>query len=86
MFGNGAYSKLNQTSTMEGFAKIGKGCYYFRNISFSGFLLYEMNIISFLKTGHIFTPEVFVFCKTVWGARGLRAVDFDMPFTVTAFH
>ena len=70
---------------MEGFAKIDKGCNYFRNICFSGFLLYEMNI-SFLKTGHIFTPEVFVFCKTVWGVRGLQAVDFDMPFTVTAIH
>ena len=71
---------------MEGFAKIGKGCNYFRNISFSGFLLYEMNIISLLKTGHIFTPEVFVFCKTVWGPRGLQTMDFDMLFTVTAFH
>ena len=33
------------------------------------------------KTGFIFTPEVFS-----WGPRGLRAVDFDIPLTITAFH
>ena len=71
---------------MECFAKIVKGCNYFRNISFSRFLLHEINIMSFLNTGHIFTQEVFVLCKKVWGPRGLRGVDSGMPFTITAFH
>ena len=56
----GAYSKLRQTSTMECFAKIVKGCNYFRNISFSRFLLHEINIMNSLNTGLIFTPEVFI--------------------------
>ena len=42
--------------------------------------------MKFLNTGLIFTPEVFSSCKKVWGPRGLRAVDFDIPLTVTAFH
>ena len=71
---------------MECFAKIVKGCNCFRNISFSLSLLYEINIMNFLKTGLIFTPEVFVLCKKVWGPRGPRAIDFDIPFTITAFH
>ena len=71
---------------MKCFAKIGKGCNCFRNISFSRFLLSEINIMIFLKTGHIFTPEVFVLCEKEWGPRGLPTVDFDMPFTITAFH
>ena len=71
---------------MECFAKIVKGCNYFRNISFSRFLLYEINIMNFLKTSHVFTPEVFVLCKKVWRPRGLQAVDFDMPFTIATFH
>ena len=40
-----------------------KGCNYFRNISFSRFLLYGINIMNFLKTGYIFTPEAFVYVK-----------------------
>ena len=79
-------SKLWQTSIMECFAKIVKGCNYFRDISFSRFLLYEINTINFLNACLIFIPEVFILCKKVWGPRGLRAVDFDMPFTITAFH
>ena len=71
---------------MEYFAKIVKGCNYFRDISFSRFLLYEINIMKCLNTGFIFTPEVFSLCKKVWGPRGLRAVDFDIPLTITAFH
>ena len=71
---------------MECFAKIVKGCNYFRNIGFSRFLLYEINIMSFLKTGLILTPEVFVLCKKVWHLRGRRTMDFDIPFTITAFH
>ena len=42
--------------------------------------------MNYLKTGLIFTPEVFVLCKKVWGPRGPRAIDFDIPFTITAFH
>ena len=49
-----------QTSTMECFEKIVNGCNYFRDISFSRFLLYERNIMNFLNTGLIFTPEVFM--------------------------
>ena len=71
---------------MECFAKIVKGCNYFRNISFSRFLLYEINIMNFLNTSLIFTPEVFILCKKVWWPRGLPAVDFDIPFTTTTFH
>ena len=82
----GAYSKLCQTSTMECFAKIVKSCNYFCDITYSRFLLYEINIMKFLNTGLIFTPEVFTLCKNVLGPRGLRAVDFDIPLTITAFH
>ena len=71
---------------MECFAKIVKGCNYFRDISFSRFLLYEINIMSFLNTGLIFAPEVFTICKKVWVPRELRFVDFDVPLTITAFH
>ena len=71
---------------MECFAKIVKRCNYFRDISFSRFLLYEINIMNFLNTSLIFTPEVFILCKKVWWPRGLPAVDFDIPFTTTTFH
>ena len=86
VFRTRAYSRLSQTSTMECFAKIVKDCNYFRNIGFSRFLLYEIHIMSFLKTGLIFTPEIFVLCKKVWHLTGRRAMDFDIPFTITAFH
>ena len=42
--------------------------------------------MNFLNTGLICTPEVFTLCKKVWCPRGLRAVDFDIPLTITAFH
>ena len=71
---------------MECFAKIVTGCNYFRNIGFSPFLLYEINIMSFLKTGLIFTTEVFVLYEKVWCLTGRRAMDFDIPLTLTAFH
>ena len=71
---------------MECFAKIVKGCNYFGNISFSRFLLHEINIMNFLKTGLIFTPKVFVLCEKLWGPRRSLAMDFDVPFTITAFH
>ena len=68
---------------MECFAKIVKGYNYFRKIGFSRFLLYEINIMNFLKTGLVFNPELFVLCKNVWGPRGWRAV---ISFTITDFH
>ena len=68
------------------FAKVVKGCNYFCGISFSRFLLYEINIVKFLNTDLIFTSDVFFLCKNVWWPRELRAVDFDIPFTITAFH
>ena len=72
---------------MECIAKIVKGCNYFRDISFSRFLLYEINIMKFSNTGLIFPPELFILCKKkVWGPRGLRAADFEIPLTITAFH
>ena len=71
---------------MESIAKIVKGCNYFRDISFSRFLLYEINIMNFLNTGLIFTPEVVILCKKVWGTREIRNVDFHITFTITAFH
>ena len=43
----GAYLKLCQTSTMECFVGIVKGSNYFCKISFSRFLLYEINIMNF---------------------------------------
>ena len=46
------------------FAKIVKGYNYFRDISFSRFLLYEINIINFLNTGLIFTPQVFILSQS----------------------
>ena len=63
-----------------------KDCNCFRNINFSRFLRYEINIMNFLNIGLIFTPEVIILCKKVWESGGLRAVDFDIPFTTTAFH
>ena len=57
---------------MERFAKIVTGCNYFGNIGFLRFLLYEINIMNFLKTGLIFTPGVFVLYKKVWEPRGGR--------------
>ena len=48
------------------FAKIVNGYnYYYHNISFSRFLLYESSV-NFFKIGLIFTQEVFIRCKNVW--------------------
>ena len=63
---------------MERFAIIFNGYNYFRNISFSHSLLYEINIINFIKIGLIFTPKVFILCKKVWGLRELGALNFDI--------
>ena len=30
-------------------------------------LLYEINIMNFFSAGQIFTPEVLILCKKVWG-------------------
>ena len=50
--------------------EIVKGCNYFRDVSFSHFLLYEINIMNFLSKGLIFTPEVFISCKKYGGREG----------------
>ena len=55
-------SELYQTSMMNCFEKIVKGYNYFCNISFSSSPFYEINIMNFLNTGLIFTPEVFILC------------------------
>ena len=34
--------------------------------------------MNFIKTGLIFTPEVFVLCKNVWKSRVLGTVNFDI--------
>ena len=73
---------------MESIAKIVKGCNYFRDISFSRFLLYEINIMKFSNTGLIFPPELFILCKKKKKMESERAAaaDFDIPLTITAFH
>ena len=48
-----------QTPTMKRFAKIFIGNNYFRNISFSCSLLYQINIMNFFNTCLIFTPKVY---------------------------
>ena len=42
-------------------------------------LLYEMNIMIFFSTGLIFTSEICIIYKRVWGLRGLVAANFDIP-------
>ena len=51
------YSEPCQTFTMERFAEIVNEYNYFRNISFSRSLLYEMNIMNYFRTYIIFTPK-----------------------------
>ena len=51
---------------------------YFRNISFSRSLLYEINFMNFIITGLIFTPGLFILCKKVSGPRGLGALNFNI--------
>ena len=53
---------------------------FFRNISFSLSLIYEINIVIFLIIGFIFTAEVFIVCKNAWGPRVPELVNFDIPF------
>ena len=73
---------------MEHFAKIVNGynnCYnyldnFFRNISFSRSLIYEINIVVFLIICFISTPEVFIVCKKARGPRVSGLVNFDIPF------
>ena len=52
-----AYLEPCQASTMVRLAKIFKG--YFRNISFSYPLFYEINIINFFSLCLIFIPKVY---------------------------
>ena len=70
---------------MRPFAKIVNGYHYicnynyFRNISFSRSLLYEISIMNFIKTGLIFTPEVLLYVKNMRAKRGgtLGVLSFD---------
>ena len=34
--------------------------------------------MNFVKTGLIFTLEVFILCKKAWGPRGLWALNFNI--------
>ena len=43
---------------------------YLGNISFSRSLLYEINIMKFIKTGLIFTSELFLLFKKYGGGGG----------------
>ena len=62
--GSESYSEPSQKSTIERFVKIANGYNYFRNMSFSRYLLYEISIvISFFNTALTFAPEVFILCK-----------------------
>ena len=46
---------------MECSAKITNSCYHFPNTSCSPSLLSEINIVNFLNTGLILTPEIYMF-------------------------
>ena len=70
---------------MEGFAKIVEGYNYFSNISFSRFLLYEINITNFLNTGLIFTTDVFILCKKIWRLRGPGNMYYDLTSHLQLF-
>ena len=37
-----------------------------------------MNTMDFLNTGLVFTPELFILCKNIWGPKGTGAVNFDL--------
>ena len=76
------YSKSCQISSLECFARIVNGFNYFRNISFSGSLLYKRNIMNSFNTGLIFSPEVFIPCKKVSKPREPGVVNFDMPVSI----
>ena len=73
-----AYSESCQTSTLAHFLKIVYGYNYFRNISIPRPLLYEINIMNFFSD-LIFTPEVFILRKKIWGP---RAVNVDVPVSI----
>ena len=47
---------------------------YLGNISFSRSLLYEINIMKFIKTGLIFTSELFLLFKK-YGGGGVLSFD-----------
>ena len=43
---------------------------FFGNISFSRSLFYKINTLSFFNIGLIFTPDVFILYRKVWGSKG----------------
>ena len=83
------YSELFQTSTVEHFSKIVNGYNYFRNynylcnISFSRSAFYKINIMSFIKTGLIFTSEIFILCKKY---RGRLVGGFEFQYNSILNH
>ena len=82
------YSEPCQIATVQGFSKIVNGYNnrnkyldkFFRNISFSRSLICEINVVTFLIIGFIFTPEAFIVCKKAWRPRIPGLVNFDIPF------
>ena len=68
-----AYSEPCQTSTMEHFTKVLTAIIifanynYFRKISFSCSLLYEVNIMNIFDAGLIFAPE-YLFHEKKYGS------------------
>ena len=58
---------------MEHFAKIVHYT-YLRKVSFSRYLLYEINIMNVIKTRIIFTPQEFILYKKVWAP----TLNFDI--------
>ena len=77
-----AHSESFQTSTLACFVKIVNSYNYFRIISFSRSLLYEIYIMNFFNTGLSFTPEILFLCKIVWGTRWDGSVNFDIPISI----
>ena len=92
IFRTSEYSEPCQTTTMENFTKILTAIIifanynYFRKISFSCSLLYEVDIMNIFDTGLIFTPEYLFHEKSMGaeeiGSWGLRAVNFDIPLSI----
>ena len=51
---------------------------YFGNISFSRSLFYKINTLNFFNIGLIFTPDVFILYRKVWGSKGPWNVKYQI--------
>ena len=51
---------------------------FFGNISFSRSLFYKINTLSFFNIGLIFTPDVFILYRKVWGSKGPWNVKYQI--------